>query len=217
MHSSLLIVTLALVAPSLSASSTLQYVVMGDSTAAGVGAPKESGIAAGTTAALAQRHRVTMTNLGISGARMKDVVAQQLAAAETLRPDLVLLAASANDVTHLTPVRSVRRELETIVRRLKAANPAVKIVLTGSPDMGSPPRVPRLLRGIAAWQSRRINRMTDDVAAREGLTRAHIAEVTGPMFRKDPSLFEADRFHPNARGYATWIAVLNEAIARSAP
>ena len=199
------------------AFAAITYVVMGDSTAAGVGAPKESGIAAGTTAALARRGPVTMTNLGISGARMKDVVAQQLAAAEALKPDVVLLAASANDVTHLTPVHSVRRDLETIVRRLQNANPNVKIVLTGSPDMGSPPRVPRLLRGLAAWQSRRINRMMDDVAAAHGLTRARIAEVTGPMFRKDPSLFDSDRFHPNARGYATWIAVLNEAIARSVP
>jgi lysophospholipase L1-like esterase len=201
--------------PTLAIAFAITYVVIGDSTAAGVGAPYDSGIAAGTTAALSLTHRVTMTNLGVSGARMKDVARDQLAKAAALKPDVVLLAASANDVTHLTPVRSLRRDLETIVRALKAANPPVKIVLTGSPDKGSPPRVPFLLRGIAAWQAARYNRMMDEVARREGLVRAPIAEVTGPMFRKDRTLFDSDRFHPNARGYATWTAVLNEAIARA--
>jgi len=52
-------------------------------------------------------------------------------------------------------------------------------------------------------------------AARLGLIFAPIAEKTGPLFRADPSLFAADRFHPNDRGYATWIPVLNEALARA--
>ena len=41
---------------------------------------------------------------------------------------------------------------------------------------------------------------------------APIAERTGPSFRKDRTLFAADRFHPNARGYALWIAVINDAL-----
>ena len=44
------------------------------------------------------------------------------------------------------------------------------------------------------------------------LTFAPIAAETGPQFRRDPSLFAADRFHPNDRGYATWIPVLNRAL-----
>lgn len=195
----------------------LTYVVMGDSTAAGQGAPYAQGIAVGTATALATGHRVTMTNLGVSGARINDVVNDQVAASVRLHPDLVLLSVGANDVTHLSSVAGMESNLLRIVHALKTANPAVAIVVTGSPDMGSPPRIPLLLRGLASRRTEAINRVFRKVAADEHLTFAPIAEMTGPIFRQDRSLFADDRFHPNVRGYATWIRVLNEAIARAIP
>ena len=191
------------------------YVVLGDSTAAGVGADDQHGIAMETTRQLETSRRVEMTNLAVSGARIGDVVHDQLARAETLRPDLVLLSVGANDVTHLTTVGSMRNNLREIVKRLRIANPNVAIVITGSPDMGAPPRIPRLLRGIASWKTRQVNRMFVAEASSLSLTFAPIAERTGPLFRNDRSLFAADRFHPNERGYAVWIPVLNEAIAKA--
>jgi lysophospholipase L1-like esterase len=196
-----------------SSGKPLTYVVLGDSTAAGVGGTYELGIATATAKALSARNVVTMTNLGVSGARMNDVREQQLPLAERLRPDVVLLSAGANDVTHLTPLRRMRDDLEVIVRALRAANPNVRIVITGSPDMGSPPRVPWILRGIASYRTKQANRMYRAEATKHGLVFAPIAEVTGPLFRRDPSLFAEDRFHPNDRGYATWIPVLDAALA----
>lgn len=193
----------------------LTYVVLGDSTAAGVGTDYESGIAVQTARELARRHAVTMVNLGVSGARMRDVREQQLAEAAALRPDVVLLSAGANDVTHLTRIRSVRADLRAIVRELTAANPEVRIVITGAPDMGSPPRMPRWLRGVATRRSRVMNRMFRAEAAAEGLLFAEIAERAGPRFRGDFSLYADDGFHPNDRGYATWLPLLNEKLAEA--
>ncbi|HXI14148.1 MAG TPA: SGNH/GDSL hydrolase family protein [Thermoanaerobaculia bacterium] len=193
----------------------LVYVVLGDSTAAGQGAEYESGIAVGTARELSRTHRVEMTNLGVSGAKMSEVLTSQLGAAERLRSDLVLVSAAANDVTHLTSVGSVRQSLESIIRHLKAANPAVAIVVTGSPDMGSAARIPALLRPLAGRRTVQTNEKIRSLATETGVTFAPIAEETGPLFRKDRSLFAADRFHPNARGYATWIPVLNRAIAEA--
>ncbi|MDQ3283724.1 MAG: SGNH/GDSL hydrolase family protein [Acidobacteriota bacterium] len=193
---------------------TINYVVLGDSTAAGVGGDYERGIAVETAKHLANGRVVVMTNLAVSGARMKDVRESQLATAQSLRPDVVLLSAAANDVIHLTQIRHVRRDLRAIVAALRQANPNVKVVVTGSPDMGSPPRVPWILRGVAAHRTKQMNRMFVREAAAEGLGFAPIAERTGPLFRADRSLFASDRFHPNERGYGTWIPVLNEALAR---
>ena len=190
----------------------LVYAVMGDSTAAGVGGDYERGIAVSTTKELAKTHVVTMTNVGVSGARMRDVRRLQLPQVEALRPDLVLLSAGANDVTHLTSIASMREDLRAIVLALTAVNPDVRIVITGSPDMGSPPRIPRLLRGIASVRTKQVNRMFRAEAVRYRLGFAPIAEVTGPLFRRDRTLFASDRFHPNDRGYATWIPVLNAAL-----
>jgi len=191
----------------------LTYLVMGDSTAAGQGADYESGIAVGTARELSKSHRVVMTNLGLSGAKMSEVLSDQLASAERLRPDLVLISAAANDVTHLTSVGSVRRSLDTILRRLKAANPSVSIVVTGSPAMGTAPRIPRLLRSLAGRRTIQTNEKIRSLASEMGVTFAPIAEETGPLFQRDKTLFAEDRFHPNARGYATWIPILNRAIA----
>jgi acyl-CoA thioesterase-1 len=193
----------------------MTYVVLGDSTAAGVGGDYEAGIATSTARALGETFRVTMTNLAVSGAQMSDVRREQLPAAKALRPDLVLVSAGANDVTHLSSIRSMRADLRTIVEQLREANPAVRIVITGSPDMGSPPRIPRLLRGIASWRTKAVNRMFVEEATEHRLTFAPIAKKTGPLFRRDRSLFDADRFHPNDAGYATWVPVLNEALARA--
>ena len=198
-----------------SSGPRLEYVVLGDSTAAGIGGTYELGIAVSTARELATRNTVVMTNLAVSGARLDDVREHQVEAAARLRPDLVLLSAGANDVTHLTSVRSMREDLRAIVDVLTAANPDVKIVITGSPDMGSPPRIPWLLRGVAACRTRRVNRVFPEEAARHQLEFAPIAEATGPLFRRDRSLFASDAFHPNDRGYATWIPVLNDALARA--
>lgn len=190
----------------------LVYVVMGDSTAAGQGAPYEQGIASSTARELARTHSVAFTNLGISGARAADVVRDQLGEARALHPDLVLLSLGANDVTHLTPIGSQRRNLETIIDGLRTSNPKVVIVVTGSPDMGSPPRIPRLLRGLAGRRTRSVNEMYLTLVREKRLTFAPIAEETGPVFRADPTLFDSDRFHPNTRGYALWTTVLNRAL-----
>jgi lysophospholipase L1-like esterase len=60
-----------------------------------------------------------------------------------------------------------------------------------------------------------VNRMFTREARSLDLVLAPIAEKTGPAFRRDRSLFHPDRFHPNARGYALWTAVLNEALAQA--
>ncbi len=193
----------------------LTYVVLGDSTGAGRGAPYESGIALATARHLALAHRIELTNLAVSGARMSDLVHGQLAAAAALRPDLVLIAAGANDVTNLTSTSSVQRDLRTLIDRLCAAHAGVRIVVTASPDVGSARRLAQPLRWVAGWRTKQINAAIAKVVAERGLTLAPIAARTGPLFRKDATLFAADRFHPDARGYATWTPVLNAALDRA--
>ena len=191
----------------------LTYVVMGDSTAAGRGGDYEKGIAVSTARELARTRRVTLVNLGISGARMRDVAGEQREAAVALRPGVVLISAGSNDVTHLTSIASIEVDLVRIVDALRAGNRAVAIVVTGSAEIGSPPRVPALLRPLARRRTASVNRMFRKVARERGLTFAPIADETGPLFARDHALFAEDRFHPNDRGYATWIPVLNRALA----
>src|SRR4051794_2504948 len=197
------------------AGPPLIYAVLGDSTAAGQGAAYDDGIAAMTARELAKTRVVMMTNFAVSGAKTKDVLIGQVPAAERIHPDLVLISVGANDVTHLTNIRSAHEDLIQIIRRLKTANANIRIVLTGSPDMGAPPRIPWVLRPMAAWRTRRLNAMFEFVAGVNGITFAPIAVATGPLFRHDYSLFANDQFHPNERGYATWLATLDRALGEA--
>ena len=195
--------------------SPLRYLILGDSTAAGVGGDYEKGIAVGTAEGLARDgRRVELVNLSVSGARIHDVLTKQLPKAQG-KFDLVLLDVGANDVIRLTPSSRFERDFEETVKQILTAHCSARVVVTGSPDMGAPPRIPRLLRPLAAFRTRRINVIANRMADRYDLTFAPIAAATGPLFRKDRSLFDADRFHPNDAGYATWIPVLNTALRKA--
>ena len=129
----------------------LHYLVLGDSTAVAEGGDYEQGIAVETAGHLARGGRgIELTNVAVSGARVHDVLTEQLPRADLAHADLVLLDAGANDVVHLTRSGAVARDLERIVKTLLQANCKMRIVITGSPDMSTPPRIPRLLRGRQA-------------------------------------------------------------------
>lgn len=204
-------------AQSVGSGKTLKYVILGDSTAVSQGADYRDGIATLTAKNLAksQSRAVLYTNFAISGARIGDVRAIQVEAAAKLKPDLVLMSVGANDVTHLTSLKNVEADLIAIVSQLREANPKVKIVITGSPQMGAVPRIPQPLRWLAGWQVGEINKMFLRVATEQQLVFAYLADRTGPIFARDRSLFAADKFHPNAAGYAVWEPVLNDAIAKT--
>jgi acyl-CoA thioesterase-1 len=193
----------------------LVYVVLGDSTAAGRGGDYAQGIAMQTAQHLAQSHRVTMVNLAISGAKIDDVVRDQLPKAESHKPNLVLLAVGANDATHFTPGSHIGRDLTRILKGLQTAQPRIGIVMTGCPAVGTVRRFAQPLRWLAGVQTNRVNAVMHPICRTFGAIWAPIARDTGTLFARDPTLLAPDRFHPNDRGYATWIPILNQALDKA--
>jgi acyl-CoA thioesterase-1 len=190
----------------------IRYAVMGDSTAVGQGGAYEEGIAMATGRHLAKQGAVTMHNYAISGARMHDVRTKQLPQALERRPDVVLISAGANDVTHLTALDSISSDMRQIIAQLRASNPDMRIVITGSPAMGSVPRFPQPIKYFAGVRTKQVNTDLRATAAEKQVTFAPIAEKTGPIFLQNPQLFAKDKFHPTTEGYKTWIPVLNDAL-----
>jgi len=190
----------------------LTYVVMGDSTAIAQGGDYATGIAMTTAGHLAANHRVSFTNVAISGATTQTVAEQQLSKAKSYKPDVVLLSVGANDLTHLKSNGTVHAYLNQIIAGLIAANCNVKVVLTGVAAMGSIPRFPQPLRWYAGVRTRQLNAVFQEVAASQKLTFAAIAAKTGPIFAANHQLFAPDNFHPNSQGYDVWNAVLIAAL-----
>ena len=193
----------------------LRMVWLGDSTAAGVGASRvERAIPLRVAAALDRP--VEVVSEAVSGARVADVVADQVDGLDRDRPDVVLVSVGANDVIHLTSRADFRRVYERMVSTVPNG---VLLVLLGVPDMGAPTRYAQPLRSIAGSRGRQLDAVVRDIARDVGATYVDIAGETGPTMRSDPGrYFSVDRFHPSDEGYQLWadavVAELERAIQR---
>lgn len=179
-----------------------RLVWLGDSTAAGVGASASAGALPSQVADGLGPGAVSVAVLAVSGARVADVLADQVPKVAGLRPDLVLISVGANDTIHLTGRGAFRHTYEEVVRALPKG---VAVVLLGVPDMGAIPRFAQPLRAVAGWRGRNLDAEVRRVAKATGAVYADIAGPTAPPFRRDPGrYFAADDFHPSDAGYGLW-------------
>lgn len=195
----------------------LTFVVLGDSTSAGVGA----GTPERAYPVLLARHlasagrRVRLVNLGISGARLRDVLGDQVPAAEAASPDLVFVGIGGNDVTHLTPLRAVRGETQSIAERLRGTGASV--VVAGPPDMRARAFL-QPLRAVAGIRGRQMARTIAGAAIDAGVAVVPLAVATRRFVSSSPDwYFSEDGFHPGPAGYEAWaaaIAPVLEAVVR---
>ena len=183
----------------------LIFVVLGDSTAAGLGAGSARDA---YPTVLAERlaeetgRPVRLHAFGVSGARVADVLEEQVPRLAPLEPDLVFVGIGANDVTHLTPLSDIRRDMAVLLERLSATDAAV--VVAGAPDM----RVlawHQPLRHITYLRGKQVTSAIEDVAREQGAAVVELAKETGPFFAEEPEThFSEDEFHPSAVGYRRW-------------
>lgn len=191
----------------------LQLLMVGDSTAAGVGASGTTAtVGAQLAAGLAATGRtVTLSSVAVSGARAKDLAGEVSAVGrQPGRADVAVVLIGANDATHLTSLKAVRTRLTAAVRELRATGAAV--VVAGCPDLGAVRAFPQPLRLIAAARGRAVASAEHRAASAAGASFVDLAHETGPTFRADAGMLSADRFHPSDRGYARWSRALLPAV-----
>ena len=183
----------------------LRFVVLGDSTAAGLGAGDPAGAYATVLAerlAAELKRPVRLHAFGVSGARVADVASEQVPRVAALEPDLVFVAIGANDVTHVTPLREVREDMATIVGELERTG--ARVVVAGPPHMGAL-AWHQPLRYVAYLRGRQVADAIEDAAAARGASVVQLAKETGHFFAEEPEThFSEDEFHPSATGYRRW-------------
>lgn len=190
----------------------LTFVVFGDSTSVGQGSTYDRGIARNSARHIAAKgNTVTLYNFGVSGAVAAEVLNDQLKQAREVRPDAVLIAVGANDVTHFTKPSEVRTNLAKIIQQLQSVNPEVRIVLSGSPQMGSVPRFPQPIRYFAGVRTASINKELT-ILQSDTVILAPLAAETGKLFSEHPELFAQDNFHPTSEGYESWMPTFQRAF-----
>lgn len=182
----------------------LRFVVLGDSTAAGLGAgsPEHAYATVLSERLGAAGYRVELLAFGVSGARVKDVAEEQVPLALDANPDLVFVGIGANDSTHLTPLSDVERDMDTALAGLESTG--ATIVVAGPPDMRAAAWL-EPLRSLVGWRGRQVADRIERVASAHGIRSVPLAERAGPYFASNPEdAYADDDFHPGPGGYRAW-------------
>lgn len=191
-------------------SAPISVVWLGDSTSTGVGTDAiEQSMAYRVTEDLTSS-AATLTIIGMSGAQVHEVLADQLDELRRLvdaamAPDVVFVSIGANDVTALTRRPTFRDRYRSMVDQIIELAPDAELVLVGIPDMGTAPRLPVPLRQVAGLRAGQLDTDIANVAADRDLHHVDLADRTSGTFSSDPDrFFSADDFHPSADGHEVW-------------
>lgn len=178
------------------------WVVLGDSTAQGLGAPGPHGGYVGQ--ALQELRRRTgepwrVLNLSVSGCLIRDVLEKQLPQMPAA-PDLVTCGVGANDVFYSSPSR-----LFADLRTLLATVPDGTVML----DLPLPAGLWGICGRAGVPYVSRINRVIHAVAGERALPVARVSEHFIPPWA---GKFGSDSFHPSQDGYRDWTRALLTAL-----
>jgi lysophospholipase L1-like esterase len=192
----------------------LRLVVIGDSTAIGVGASSLEGTYPRLLARhLAKRFRVSLEVLGRSGARMSHAAHELAPQGAKLRPDISIIGIGANDVTHVTPLPRFGGDLTKAIEVLRRTGATVLVALGprfDAPVLGQP------LRLIAQARARALNRTIKKVARGSGVEILDLPMGVGTAFARDRTLYCVDGFHPSDLGYAAWADAMKDRVKHAA-
>lgn len=183
-----------------------QLLVLGDSTAAGMGAdlPQQTvgAIIANGVSGISGRP-VRLTNVAVIGAESSGLVPQladALAAVE--RPDVAVILIGANDVTHRIDKSIAVGHLEQTVRTLRGTG--CEVIVATCPDLGTIEPVAQPLRLLARRWSRDLAAAQTVAVIEAGGRTVSLGDLLAPaqFATFSHEMFSHDGFHPSPAGYA---------------
>jgi lysophospholipase L1-like esterase len=178
----------------------LRLLVLGDSTAAGVGAATQDDALPGNLARQLAAHTgrgVLWAADGRNGATARDLVTDHLDTAVATRWDVVFLTIGANDALGLRTRSAFARDIRVILTALTAVSPIV--LMSSLPAFGRFELLPNPLRFNLYLHSRSL-----EDAAREVAATFDTVHMSPPPPPYTDGFFATDLFHPSASGYRDW-------------
>lgn len=166
------------------------WVVLGDSTAQGLGASTPLNGYVGQVLNALRRKGTPwqVLNLSRSGAQTRHVLDDQLPLLDGLTPTLVTCGIGTNDIL-ATPPKRFRDHLREVIERL----PSSSVVM----DLTVPDRFWRIGGAVSPYVAG-INQLISTTASARGLPVAEVSRHARPPWR---GLLAPDNFHPNNLGY----------------
>jgi lysophospholipase L1-like esterase len=181
----------------------ISILVLGDSTAAGVGADTQDDALPGNlarTLATAWERGATWRAVGENGATTRDIVRRYLDAASDRSHDIVFVTIGANDALALRSRRAFRRDFRTILRRLRSVSPNALILVSCFPGFSQFVALPNPLRWVLHLHAQSL-----ESTARSFVRGEPGVLMSPPAPEYTEGFFASDRFHPSPKGYREWV------------
>jgi lysophospholipase L1-like esterase len=189
-----------------SGENAVKFLVIGESTVAGLGARTHDRALAGRFAEqlnLRLQRPVEWTVIGRNGVTARRTIDELLPMVPKEKFDYILVGLGGNDVMKLSSPRKWRRDMTRLLSILQEMNPGATIFITNCPMMKYSPVLPHPIKFLL-WE---LSKLHD----------ANIKDFTSEMQRvfyyhqpADVTLegFFADGIHPSEQGYADWSAAM---------
>jgi lysophospholipase L1-like esterase len=199
--------------PSAEGTAPLRLLVLGDSTAAGVGVDSQHDALPGNLARSLSAHYgrgVRWTAVGENGATARDLLERFMPAATADSYDVVFLTIGANDALGIRSRAAFGRDIRSLLSRIRAASPDAVILMSSLPAFFRFVLLPNPLRYNLYLHSQSL----------EAEARAIVAATAGAYMSPPPppyteGFFATDLFHPSATGYRDWADfAVGDAVAR---
>lgn len=191
----------------------LSLLILGDSAAAGVGAPSQDTALLGQLVdRLSGQHRVTWQLVARTGMTTTDAREALFQGEHVGRAwDIVVVSLGVNDATRLMRSGRFRRHTEALLTRIQRELMPGVVVLSGLPPLHRFPALPEPLRSVIGARARRLDRALSAIAAQRGPS---VVYLKLPFVELDAEAMASDGFHPGPPVYAAWATQVLAAIDR---
>ncbi len=196
-------------------TSVLNMLLLGESTAAGVGAADHgeglAGQLAGALSAMTGA-RVDWRVLAANGLTAAGLRARLKELPAGTRADLIVIGLGANDVFRLQGPGGWGRDLRALIDEVRERCGFAPVMLSAMPPLGEFPGLPQPLRAVLGLRASLLDRASEKLAGK--MAGVHFVPLE---FAVTADLFAEDGIHPSARCYALWGQAVAEAALDHLP
>lgn len=182
--------------------------VLGDSTAVGIGAKRPEESVAGRVSSFVQAD--SLENYAVSGAVTSDLNKQR-ENAKLARYRLILIQIGGNDIIRFKPAEGAGEELRRAIRNLPEAE---KVVIISAGDVGGATLFPWPVRPFHTRLNNTYHETFAKVALEEGVTYVNFGNSpsTKQINEKPEIYLAADGLHPSSEGYRLWFEEIQSSL-----
>lgn len=205
----LLRISTALVAtshPYTNTTGTVSILVLGDSTAVGVGVNQPEESVAGR---LGRLLNASVENYAQSGAIVSELL-QQMTYAKRDHYDLVLIQAGGNDIIKLRDLLESNNTMDTVLAAARKKSDRVALLTAGR--IGHAPFFPKIVAPLLTLRSLSLRSLFMATAQKQNVLYVDLLGMSSTFNSEPGRYYAADMLHLTGAGYGVWFDKLESEL-----